>query len=35
MPTITKEVGEFTPDSVKAAIELFGSDAVRVKKGDE
>jgi DNA polymerase-3 subunit gamma/tau len=35
MPTITKEVGEFTPDSVKAAIELFGSEAVRVKKGDE
>jgi DNA polymerase-3 subunit gamma/tau len=35
MPSIQKDVGEFTPDSVKDAIKLFGSDAVKIKKGDE
>jgi DNA polymerase-3 subunit gamma/tau len=35
IPKFTKEVSEFTPDSVKDAINLFGSDAVRVKKGDK
>jgi DNA polymerase-3 subunit gamma/tau len=34
MPKFTKEVSEFTPDSVKDAINLFGSDAVRIKKGE-
>ena len=34
MPRFNKEVSEFTPDSVKDAISIFGSDAVRVKKGD-
>mgnify|MGYP001015441857 CR=1 FL=1 len=34
IPKFTKEVSEFTPDSVKDAISIFGSDAVRVKKGD-
>jgi DNA polymerase-3 subunit gamma/tau len=35
MPKFTQEMSEFTPDSVKAAIDLFGSDAVRVKKGEK
>ncbi len=34
MPTIDHEVEDMTPDSVKDALELFGSDIVRVKKGD-
>jgi DNA polymerase-3 subunit gamma/tau len=34
MPKFTKEVSEFTPDSVKDAINLFGSEAVRIKKGE-
>lgn len=34
MPKFNKEVSEFTPDSVKDAISIFGSDAVRVKKGE-
>ena len=32
--TLTKEVDDFTPDSVKEAMNLFGSDNIRVKKGD-
>ena len=35
IPKFTQEVSEFTPDSVKDAINLFGSDAVRVKKGEK
>ena len=35
IPKFNKEVSEFTPDSVKDAINLFGSEAVRVKKGDK
>ncbi|QMS84972.1 DNA polymerase III subunit gamma/tau [Candidatus Xianfuyuplasma coldseepsis] len=35
IPKFNKEMSEFTPDSVKDAINLFGSDAVRVKKGDK
>lgn len=35
IPKFTQEVSEFTPDSVKDAINLFGSEAVRVKKGDK
>ncbi|AIO18250.1 DNA polymerase III subunit tau [Candidatus Izimaplasma bacterium HR1] len=34
MPKFNKEVSEFTPDSVKDAINIFGSDAVRIKKGE-
>ncbi len=34
MPTIDHEVEDMTPDSVKEAISLFGSDIVKVKKGD-
>ena len=34
MPKFNKEVSQFTPDSVKDAINIFGSDAVRVKKGE-
>jgi DNA polymerase-3 subunit gamma/tau len=34
MPVIKNEQSEFTPDSVKDAISLFGADAVRVKKGE-
>ncbi len=34
IPKFKKEVSEFTPDSVKDAISIFGSDAVRVKKGE-
>lgn len=34
MPKFNKDVSEFTPDSVKDAINIFGSDAVRVKKGE-
>ncbi len=34
MPTIDHEVEDMTPDSVKDALELFGSDIVKVKKGD-
>ncbi len=33
MPTIDHEVEDMTPDSVKEAISLFGSDIVKVKKG--
>ncbi len=35
IPKFNKDVNELTPDSVKDAINLFGSDAVRVKKGDK
>lgn len=34
MPTINHEVEDMTPDSVKEAISLFGSDIVKVKKGE-
>lgn len=34
MPTIAHEVEDMTPDSVKEAISLFGSDIVKVKKGE-
>ena len=34
MPTIDHEVEDMTPDSVKEAINMFGSDIVKVKKGD-
>lgn len=34
MLTIEHEVEDMTPDSVKEAISLFGSDIVKVKKGD-
>lgn len=34
MPTIDYEVEDMTPDSVKEAINMFGSDIVKVKKGD-
>ena len=34
MPKFNKEVSEFQPDSVKDAISIFGSDAVRIKKGE-
>ncbi len=34
MPDIDHEVEDMTPDSVKEAISLFGSDIVKVKKGD-
>ncbi len=35
IPKFNKEMSEFTPDSVKDAISLFGSEAVTVKKGDK
>jgi len=35
MPTINKEIEDMTPDSVKEAINLFGSDLVKVKKGEQ
>jgi DNA polymerase-3 subunit gamma/tau len=35
IPKFKKEVNEFTPDSVKDAISIFGSDAVKVKKGEK
>lgn len=35
IPKFEKDVSEFTPDLVKDAINLFGSDAVRVKKGEK
>jgi len=35
IPKFTKEMSEFTPDSVKDALSIFGPDAVRVKKGDK
>lgn len=34
IPNIDHEVEDMTPDSVKEAISLFGSDIVKVKKGD-
>ena len=34
MPKFNKEVSEFQPDSVKDAINIFGSEAVRIKKGE-
>lgn len=34
MPTINHSVEDMTPDSVKEAINMFGSDLVKVKKGD-
>ena len=34
MPTINHEIEDMTPDSVKEAINLFGSDLVKVKKGE-
>jgi len=35
IPHFNNEVSDFTPDSVKDAINLFGSEAVKVKKGDK
>jgi DNA polymerase-3 subunit gamma/tau len=35
IPKFKKEVSEFTPDSVKDAISIFGSDAVKVKRGEK
>jgi len=35
MPIINKEIEDMTPDSVKEAINLFGSDLVKVKKGEQ
>lgn len=35
IPKFTKEMSEFTPDSVKDALNIFGADAVRIKKGDK
>lgn len=35
MPKIDHEVEDMTPDSVKEAIKLFGSDIVKVKKGEK
>ncbi len=35
MPTINHSVEDMTPDSVKEAINMFGSDLVKVKKGDK
>ena len=35
IPKFEKDVSEFTPDLVKDAINIFGSDAVRVKKGEK
>ena len=35
IPKFEKDVSEFTPDLVKDAISIFGSEAVRVKKGDK
>jgi len=35
IPKFTKELSEFTPDSVKDALSIFGADAVRIKKGDK
>ena len=34
MPTINQGIEDMTPDSVKEAINMFGSDLVKVKKGD-
>jgi len=34
MPTINREIEDMTPDSVKEAISLFGSDLVKIKKGE-
>ena len=34
MPKFNKEVSDFTPDSVKDAISIFGKEAVKVKKGE-
>jgi len=34
IPQATKEVDDFTPDSVKEAMSIFGSDNIRVKKGE-
>jgi DNA polymerase-3 subunit gamma/tau len=34
IPKFNKDTSEFTPDSVKDAYKIFGTDAVRVKKGE-
>lgn len=34
IPKFDKEIDDFTPDSVKEAMNIFGSDNIRVKKGD-
>ena len=34
MPNINHSIEDMTPDSVKEAINMFGSDLVKVKKGD-
>jgi len=34
MPTINRDIEDMTPDSVKEAISLFGSDLVKIKKGE-
>lgn len=35
IPKFEKDVTEFTPDIVKDAINIFGADAVKVKKGEK
>jgi DNA polymerase-3 subunit gamma/tau len=35
MPNINHNIEDMTPDSVKEAINMFGSDLVRIKKGDK
>lgn len=35
MPIINHDIDDMTPDSVKEAINLFGSDLVKVKKGEQ
>ena len=35
IPRITKEVDEFTPDSVKEAMNIFGSENIRIRKGEK
>lgn len=34
IPKINNDVDEFTPDSVKEAMNLFGSENIRIKKGE-
>ncbi|MFK5883782.1 MAG: hypothetical protein QM489_05500, partial [Candidatus Izemoplasma sp.] len=35
IPLISDEIEDMTPDSVKEAINIFGSDTVKVKRGDK
>lgn len=35
IPKIDKDIEDMTPDSVKEAISIFGSDTVRVKRGEK